>query len=106
MKETLQMYRVKESGQPMEVIETYDLLSMTADDIGPSLKTPNTSLILHATKLEGHISSSRQQVHRYLHECDKLLRHVKNLGGTSTLIASVDSPVMRAAKLALSLIHI
>ena len=84
-----------------EFVRSFDLLSRTALDVIPSLDAPSTLVIIQATCLTGPLSQCRPQVRTFLHEAGKVLRHVfEALGGSSVLIAATDSPVMCAAKLA------
>ena len=84
-----------------EFVRSFDLMSRTASDVIPALDAPSTLVIIQATCLTGPLSQCRPQVRTFLHEAGKILRHVfQALGGSSVLIAATDSPVMCAAKLA------
>ena len=84
-----------------EFVRSFDLLNRSASDIIPSLDAPSTLVIIQATCLKGPLSQCRPQVRTFLHEASKILRHVfQSLGGSSVLLAATDSPVMSAAKLA------
>ena len=84
-----------------EFVRSFDLMSRTASDVIPALDAPSTLVIIQATCLKGPLSQCRPQVRTFLHEAGKILRHVfEALGGSSVLLAATDSPVMCAAKLA------
>ena len=84
-----------------EFVRSFDLMSRTASDVIPALDAPSTLVIVQATCLKGPLSQCRPQVRTFLHEAGKILRHVfEALGGSSVLLAATDSPVMCAAKLA------
>ena len=69
--------------------------AITKDDL-----PPGSLVILRPSTLDGSINSCRNDVHRYLHEADKVMRLASASGGTSMLMANTDGPVLRAAKLA------